>query len=580
VLSGLDFLSYLRGTGVIDARQAQVLSDEAGLKKTSVFEYLTRHETIGGLNFSFEQLVDLLFAYGKEAGIDYTLVTVTKGYVCDTDLYTALGGVNESIVKFLLPIKQADGTGCIALTTKPDDEVTLASLAKGYGPRQFSVGICTNDLWDRLYTMYVEPLLLNKMADQLSASNVDTGVQRSAASDSAARRFYRMVMNAGIERNASDVHFLPCSKTCQVLYRIDGDNHFFMDIPLDILEKICNILKTDGHISNKSPREAIDGKVRYSPSEGEVPGDEIDLRVSIIPTKRGSDLNVRYLSSQRRTFDELGISEDNIKIFKQLLDLPSGMIVQVGPTGSGKSTTLYAGLEYIHASLRNVLTAEDPVEILMDGISQIDVDSSQDGKFGFSDALKASLRHDPDVVVVGELRDLDTAELAVRASNTGHLVLTSLHTNDSIGAFERLINMGVDPYSLGEVIVAVMGQRLVKRLCPYCKEEYELDLRSDIARFYHLPERDGTLKFWRATGCVHCNNTGYHGRTAINEILLVDSQIRDYIQRHAVRLKFEELLRERKFVTMYQDGLKKAMAGITSLEELRKFAADFIAFKG
>lgn len=578
----MDFLAYIRSQGLIDARQAQVISDEVGLKKTSAYSYLLSKEVIkgAGLNFTYDTLRPVLFGYGEVEGISYTEVVKTKGFVCNEAIYSAMGGVDDTLVQVILPLSSSEGGVHIAVTTTPDDEVLLSNIARAYGSTPYQIGVCRKDLWTSLFAMYVQPLLVKRKALTLSQNNRDTGLQMSQASDSEARRVCQDLINVGIERGASDVHFIPCEDRCDVHFRIDGRNHMYTDIPKDVLEKICNILKTDGHIPNHGPNEAIDGKVRYSPSGHKVPGDEIDLRISIMPSKRGSDLNVRYLSSKMRTFAELGMSEDLIEVYKHLLDLPSGMVVQVGPTGSGKSTTMYTGLEYIRGSLRNIITIEDPVEILMDGVTQIDVSSEVNARFGFADALKACLRHDPDVVVVGELRDKETANLAVRASNTGHLVLTSLHTNDAIGAFERLINMGVDSYSLGEVMVAVMGQRLVRRLCPHCKEEYELDLDSETARFYSLGKGPGTMKFYKPCGCVHCDNTGYKGRIAINEILVVDSLIRDYIQRHAVRLKFEELLHQRKFVSMYHDGLKKAIAGTTSLEEMRCYAADRIAFKG
>lgn len=576
----MSFISFLKNSGILDNRQAQSLADKAGLARLDTFEYLLKIGDVEGRKFGFEELVKLLTDWGPEVNKTFVQVHDTKGWKVNCDVYKAAGGINERIVERILPLVQKSSGKHILVTTRPSDEGQLNQLDRWYAGVPYLIGVCSEEMWASLYKLYVQPLLIESMAGQLSSADAAGAKQNDVNKDSEARRFYRHLLNIGIEQGASDIHFIPTSTGCEVHFRIDGHNSHYTNIQKDVLDKICNILKNDGHVSVKNPREPIDGKVRYSPSDGKEEGDEIDLRISLIPSKAGPDLNVRYLSSRLFTFQELGMSEENIRLYKALLDLPSGMVVQVGPTGSGKSTTLYTGLAYIHESLRNVMTAEDPVEILFDGVTQIDVDNEPNSPLKFSDALKAALRHDPDVIVVGELRDKATAELAVRASNTGHLVLTSLHTNDSIGAFERLINMGVDSYSLGEVIAAVMGQRLVRRLCPHCKQAYEVGLKTSTARFYGLPNQEGSMTFYRPGGCIHCNNTGYKGRIAINEVLVVDSVIRNYIQKHEVRDVFETELRKRKFRTMYSDGLQKAMQGVTSLDELKKFAADTIAFKG
>lgn len=576
----MSFVSYLKSSGILDNRQFQSLSDKAGLARMDTFEYLLKTGEIEGRKFELEELAKLLEGWGPEVNRTFVQVYDTKGWQVNRNVYKAAGGINERIVERILPLVQEHTGKNILITMRPSDEGLLNQLDRWYAGIPYLIGVCSEEMWQSLYKLYVQPLLIESMATVLSETSDAGTVQNAVNKDSEARRFYRHLLNIGIEQGASDVHFIPCSDRCEVHFRIDGENTHYTDIHKNVLSKLNIILQNDGHVSVKNPREPIDGKVRYSPSDGKVPGDEIDLRISIIPSKAGPDINVRYLSSRLFTFEQLGMSEDNIKMYKALLDLPSGMIVQVGPTGSGKSTTLYTGLAYVHESLRNVMTAEDPVEILMDGVTQIDVDNEPNSPLKFSDALKAALRHDPDVIVVGELRDKATAELAVRASNTGHLVLTSLHTNDSIGAFERLINMGVDPYSLGEVMVAVMGQRLVRRLCPHCKKAYEVGLKTMTARFYGLPNKEGSMTFYAPGGCIHCNNTGYKGRVAINEVLVIDSTIRNFIQKHEVREVFEQELRKRKFNTMYSDGLQKAIQGITSLDELKKFAADTIAFKG
>lgn len=576
----MKFLEYLRDNKILDNRAVSALRDNAAMAKRSIYQelYICNDDALYAMPYN--DLEKHILNAAEEEGVKLNTLHATAGCMCDVRIYERLGGIDSVLVKRFLPLRRAGEERCLALTIRPDDPVVRDRIERAYRDEAYALTICPPDIWNALYYMYVEPLLLGQMAEKFSSAE-DTGSNVSEKSrESDARKFYTMLMNVGVERHASDVHFIPCSDTCKVLFRIDGVNHEYTQIPKDVAERISNILKADGAITVPNPHMPVDGKVRYSPSQGANPGDEIDLRVSIIPTKGGSDLNVRYLSDRLYTFDELGMSLANMKAYKDLLNLPSGLIVQVGPTGSGKSTTLYAGLAYVHESLRNIITVEDPVEILMDGISQIDVNADNKGGLVFSEALKACLRHDPDVVVVGELRDNATAFEAVRAANTGHLVLTSLHTNDSVGAFERLINLGIDSYSLGEVVAAIMGQRLVRRLCPHCKQAYQLDLKSELAREYYMPERDETITIYKACGCTHCNNTGYSGRVAINEVLCVDPELRNIIQRHGVRKVIEEHLRSVGFKTMYQDGLDKVYAGITSLEEMTKFAKDTIAFKG
>lgn len=576
----MKFFDYLKSKEVAPPQLLLQLRDTAATNKRTLYQELFLAGSNNKYGITYAQLEQHIVDAGKSAGISIKPIYTSAGCMCDDDIYTALGGVTEQLASYFLPLSNEKTGELLALTNRPDDSGFREKLDSAYRDKPYVLSVCSPAIWNALYALYIEPLLLSSMAMKFGASASLRNDVSETARSSEARQFYQKLLNVGVDRHASDVHFIPCSDECQVLFRIDGVNTHYTNIPKDVSERICNILKSDGAIPTKNPHDPLDGKVRFSPSQGEVTGDEIDLRVSIIPTKGGSDLNVRYLSSKLYTFDELGMSRENVAAYKELLDLQSGLVVQVGPTGSGKSTTLYAGLDYIHKSLRNVITVEDPVEILMEGISQIDVNADGGGGLVFSSALKAMLRHDPDVVVVGELRDPDTAFEAIRAANTGHLVLTSLHTNDSVGAFERLINLGIDSYSLGEVIAAVMGQRLVRRLCPHCKEEYQLDLKSDLAKLYRLPNQEGVMRFFRPVGCVHCNNTGYKGRIAINEVLVVDGELRTIIQRHGIRSVIEEYLRSKHFQTMYQDGLNKTIEGVTSLEEMNKFAKDTIAFKG
>lgn len=574
----MDLFTFLKAHGSISIDILHQARDDSAIAKKSLFQ--TIYGDVQGLKYGvpFDRLSNLVQEYYKQEGNTLEVITSTAGTTCNGEMFKRFPTPMADLSLFFIPIV-SKGVN-YALTTKPDVEEFCNVIRNAYDSQSYHIAVCSPRMWDSFRALFVEPLLIASMAKEVVEKDPNASTGTSVSNDSLARKIYMKIINIGIQRRASDVHFIPCTNHCDVIFRIDGINHYYTQIPKDMSVRICNILKNDGPISDTTPNHPLDGKVRYSPSQKKTPGDEIDLRVSVIPSKSGPDINIRYLSDRLYSFDEIGMTADNIQRYKDILDLPSGLVVQVGPVGSGKSTTLYAGLNYIHSTLRNIITVEDPVEILMDGISQIDVLSGGKNPLTFADALKACLRHDPDVVVVGELRDQPTAFEAIRAANTGHLVLSSLHTNDSIGTFERLMNLGIDSYSLGEVIAAVMSQRLVRRLCPYCKEAYILHDGAPEYGMYNLPASLAPLKLYKAVGCPHCNNTGYNGRIAINEILVVDPVLRNIVQRHAVRSKIEEHLRNIEFRTMYHDGIDKVLSGVTSLAEIDKFNRDIIAFKG
>lgn len=582
----MDFLGYLKEHSDIEPSVLTRIRETALSKKQTIYQFLYFSGDTEEFGIKYSALEKYMVEAAKAADRELIVVDSTAGFSSDATIFSKLtGGVTSAtavahLSETIIPLYRKDTGERICLTVRPDDDELYKRLQQAYGKSSFKFAICSRKILTSFRDMFIEPLLISALASKVIEKPFSLGSISQTAKESDARQLYDRLLNVGLERRASDIHFIPGQSECRVVFRIDGVNHHYTNIPLDALERICNILKNDGQISVNDPKQPVDGKVRFSPTINGVVQDAVDLRISIIPTKAGSDLNVRYLTSKLYTFQELGMSPHIVEQYKKLLELPSGLVVQVGPTGSGKSTTLYAGLSYIHKSMRNIITIEDPVEILMDGISQININTDIENGLTFADALKACLRHDPDVVVVGELRDGATAFEAIRAANTGHLVLTSLHTNDSIGAFERLINMGIDPFSLGEVIAAVMGQRLMRRLCPHCKEEYVFKPTDSQRKFYMLPEEPEEFRLFRPTGCAECNNTGYFGRIAVNEILVVNRTLRDFVQRHAVRAKFEDYLRSQGFKTLYHDALDRVLSGVSSLEELNRFASDTIAFRG
>jgi len=295
----------------------------------------------------------------------------------------------------------------------------------------------------------------------------------------------------------------------------------------------------------------------------------VDMRVSTLPIAHGEKAVLRVVNQNTRLvgLDDLGFSADDLERFRRYLDRPQGIVLVTGPTGSGKTTLLYAGLREIQHETLNIVTVEDPVEILVAGINQVQVDEK--GKKSFPTALRAILRQDPDVVMIGEIRDKETAQIAFRASVTGHLVLSTVHTNDAAGAVTRLIDLGLEPFMVASSLVGVVSVRLVRRLCSRCKEPYEAGAAS-LNRFGAVRGENGSVTLYRGRGCKHCKETGYFGRTGIFEVLEIDDAIRGLIQSNSSDHAIRQAAIEGGMRSIGEDGLKKVLAGETTLEEVTR----------
>jgi general secretion pathway protein E/type IV pilus assembly protein PilB len=316
------------------------------------------------------------------------------------------------------------------------------------------------------------------------------------------------------------------------------------------------------HLNIAEKRLPQDGRIKMR-----VQHREVDVRVSIIPMIWGEGIVMRLLDKTRMVFNlaNVGMLPDTYNLFKKLLNLPHGIILVTGPTGSGKSTTLYSALNEIKDEETKIITVEDPVEYQNDGISQIQVHS----KIGltFATALRSILRHDPDVILIGEMRDLETAESAIQASLTGHMVFSTLHTNDAPSAFTRLTDMGIEPFLVSSTVEGVMAQRLVRTICPECKEQYEpdpLDLPSDF------PRGEETLKLWKGMGCRACRQTGFRGRTGIYELMVTGTTIRDMCVQRSNSMAIRNQALKEGMITLRQDGWRKVLKGVSTIEEVAR----------
>jgi general secretion pathway protein E len=385
---------------------------------------------------------------------------------------------------------------------------------------------------------------------------------RDLASEAPVIRLVNAIIGRVIELRASDIHLEPFDDGLHVRYRVDGVIHSSEIVAPRQGAAVSSRVKLLAHLDIAERRLPQDGRIKTR-----VKGRELDLRVSTVPTVHGESVVMRVLdrASVRFGLEQMGFEADTLVRFNALLARPHGILLVTGPTGSGKTTTLYAALSKLDATSQKIITVEDPVEYQLEGINQIQV-HAQIG-LSFANALRSILRQDPDIIMIGEMRDGETAQIAVQSALTGHLVLSTLHTNTATGAIIRMLDMGVERYLITSSVNGVLSQRLVRTLCSHCKEPEipaaALLASSGLGRFL----KAGTPTY-RAIGCSHCRDTGYQGRTAIHELLVIDEPMRKAILEGSDESELHALAARTGMLTLYEDGLRKVAAGTTCLEEL------------
>jgi type IV pilus assembly protein PilB len=398
-------------------------------------------------------------------------------------------------------------------------------------------------------------------ADDLSPDGDDMGQMRDEADDAPVVKYVDSLIGHAIHDRASDIHIEPGRNSVSVRIRVDGHLRQTIAPPKSMQNAVVSRIKILAQLDIAEKRLPLDGRIRVK-----VKGREVDLRVSTMPTIFGEKVVLRVLdkSAVCKELDDIGADGNFLDVLKVGLARPNGMILVTGPTGSGKSTTLYGCLNYIKDVSKNVISVEDPVEYEMEGITQVPAKASIGMTFAL--ALRAILRQDPDVVMVGEMRDLETLEIGMRASLTGHLVLSSLHTNDSVATISRMINMGAEPYLVSSTLLLAVAQRLVRTICDACKEEYDMpdSVRADIEKRLKV---EVTPKLWRGAGCPLCSNTGYYGRTAVFEYFPMDSAAKELVTNNASELELRRYQRESAGGCLLDSALRKALAGLTTIEE-------------
>ena len=455
----------------------------------------------------------------------------------------------------------------------PEDTFTINSLSLMLGkPISVKVGLLS-EIDAALDVQYGEDRSkMDKLIDDLAIDDLgeeDLEHLKDLASEAPVIKMVNLIMQRAIEMRASDIHIEPFEQSLKVRLRVDG-----------VLQEIDapNVKSTAAVISRIKIMAKLNIAERRLPQDGRIKvqmmGKELDLRVSTIPTMYGESVVIRLLDKENTVLDfaELGFAGRHLEQFIEVLSLPHGIILITGPTGSGKSTTMYAALKQLNTPQRKIITVEDPVEYQMEGINQIQA-KPQIG-LTFASALRSIVRQDPDVIMIGEMRDLETARIAVQSALTGHLVLSTLHTNDAAGGVTRLLDMGLEEYLLTSTVNGILAQRLVRKLCPVCKEakiaEPELVKELSLERFSSQPQ----IKLYKSVGCVACSGTGYRGRMAIIEFLPMTDSIRKLIMAHEEAGAIQKLAVAEGMQTLYENGLVKVVEGVTTLEEVMRVTTE------
>jgi type IV pilus assembly protein PilB len=375
------------------------------------------------------------------------------------------------------------------------------------------------------------------------------------------------ILEEAVKKKSSDILIEPLEKKLRVRFRIDGILHEEEAPPKVIHPAIVSRIKVMSDLDIAEHRLPQDGRFKVK-----MQAKEIDFRISILPSSMGEKVAIRILDKSSATLDieKLGFSPDAVSKLKTVAKLPHGMMLACGPTGSGKTTTLYSILKFVDSPDKNIITVEDPVEYQLEGINQVTV--RQDIGLTFASSLRSILRQDPNVIMIGEIRDYDTVDIAIKSALTGHLVLSTLHTTTSSGAIVRLVNMGVEPYLINAALISVIAQRLVRKICPYCKEEYTI--KKEIMETLKLNiDAAKNSAFFRGKGCSHCFNMGYSGRIGIAEILLLSSSVREMILARAQEHVIKQQARKEGMKTLREDGLEAVLKGTTTLEEVLRVTA-------
>ena len=467
-----------------------------------------------------------------------------------------------------LPLRETDD-GIVVAMADPGDEFTLRAIEMVCGKRVIARLAVATELDAGLERLYgAGKSSMGQIVDDISTRDEEQDLGdiehlKDLASEAPVVRLVNLLITHALEARASDIHIEPFESRLIVRYRIDGVLNEVESPPRRLSAAVISRVKIMANLDIAERRLPQDGRIKLR-----IQGKEIDLRVSTVPTMHGESVVMRILDKGGVPLDfaSLGFDGKLLEAFLAALNQPHGILLVTGPTGSGKTTTLYTALDRLNQPDVKILTVEDPVEYQMPGINQIQVRPQI--HLTFANALRSIVRQDPDVIMIGEIRDLETAEIAVQSALTGHLVLSTVHTNDAPATVNRLLDMGVEDYLLTSTVVGILAQRLVRALCSHCRKPYralpEVVEQMGLARL--APPGEVTL--YHPVGCEHCSGTGYHGRLGIMEMLPMTDRLRSLVMRHANSTDLRAAAVEEGMESMFENGLRKAVAGVTTVEEV------------
>jgi general secretion pathway protein E len=475
----------------------------------------------------------------------------------------------------ILPFGKKDGTVSIAVSD-PLDVMAFDAAVKMLGARCKRAICASSVIEDGLSHYYYQSEgSASEALTELNGSSEFIGLTSGSTAedllDLANRapvvKLVNTIFFQAVQARASDIHIEPYEREVKVRFRIDGVLHNRFNLPKQYVAALVSRLKIMANLNIAERRLPQDGRSRIKISEN-----EIDIRVSTVPSADGERVVLRLLDKTTARFGlgQLGFAPENEKEFRRLIRIPHGIILLTGPTGSGKTTTLYSVLSELNTEVRNIMTVEDPIEYKLPGIGQMQIHP----KIGltFANYLRHILRQDPDVIMVGEIRDLETAQIAIQAALTGHLVLSTLHTNDSASAITRLIDMGIEPYLVCSSVIGIMAQRLVRIICPECKVPYTPS--EEELEVFNTQSMYDKKELYKGKGCPNCIGTGYVGREGIFELMTIDDEIRESIMANVGSNQIKQMAIKKGMYTLRQDGLRKAFVGDTTIEEVLRVAQD------
>lgn len=502
-----------------------------------------------------QQLIEVL---EFQLGIPH--ITLTK-YAIDPEL---LQLVPRELAKRanIMPVRRDKNKLLIAMSD-PMDYFAIEEVRMATGC-QIETSIAAKDDLYRTITKYYDlQASMDAALSEVAASTAEVQ-QEITDEDSPIVRLVNQIIANGVAQRASDIHFDPQETEFKVRYRVDGVLKTERSLPKHMQNMMTARVKIIGGLNITENRIPQDGRIKVN-----IEFKSIDIRLSTLPTVYGEKIVMRILDVSNAATDiaHLGFTEKNEAMFKNMIEKPNGIVLITGPTGSGKSSTLYAALSNLNNEEVNIITVEDPVEYQLDGINQIQV--KEEVGLTFAAGLRSILRQDPDIIMIGEIRDLETAQISIRASLTGHLVLSTLHTNSAIESISRLQDMGIEPFLISSSLVGVLAQRLVRQICRDCSTEVEPTIREK-----QIFANNGfdVEKIRKGRGCSACGNTGYRGRLAIHELLPIDRELKDLILNRASGYEIADYMKTAGYYTLLQDGLLKVLEGVTTTEEVLRVA--------